>query len=148
MINKYNWNKLNSRQLGSYAEYFAKMEFSLYGFSVFEPQVDDRGIDFVIFKNEKTYYAIQVKSVRGFKYIYFSKKKFRPRENLFAVIILFFANEFPYIYLIPSLKWHKPNKLFRSRDYIGKKSRPEWGLNLSFKKWAKLPSPISSRAEK
>jgi hypothetical protein len=39
----------------------------------------------------------------------------------------------PKIYLIPSSVWSKPNNLFVSRDYEGKKSKPEWGLNLSKK---------------
>ena len=37
----------------------------------------------------------------------------------------------PSMYLIPSNIWNKPNKLFVSRDYKGKKSVPEFGINLS-----------------
>ena len=37
----------------------------------------------------------------------------------------------PALYLIPSTAWLKPNALFVSRDYEGKKSKPEWDLNLS-----------------
>ena len=39
----------------------------------------------------------------------------------------------PNIYLIPSNKWKKETPLLRSRDYKGKKSEPEWGLNVSKK---------------
>jgi hypothetical protein len=35
------------------------------------------------------------------------------------------------LYIIPSIVWLQPNALFVSRDYKGKKSNPEWGLNLS-----------------
>ena len=35
------------------------------------------------------------------------------------------------MYLIPSDIWNKPNKIFVSRDYKGKKSAPEFGINLS-----------------
>lgn len=41
------------------------------------------------------------------------------------------ADEVPALYLVPSISWLKPNALFVSRDYEGKKSEPEWGLNLS-----------------
>ena len=37
----------------------------------------------------------------------------------------------PSMYLIPSNIWNKPNNLFVSRDYKGKKSVPEFGINLS-----------------
>ncbi len=35
------------------------------------------------------------------------------------------------IYLIPSDIWKKPKKKLVSRDYKGKKSTPEFGINLS-----------------
>ena len=42
-----NWSKLNKLQLGRYAEYYAKMEFTSYGFEVYTSEVDDHGIDFI-----------------------------------------------------------------------------------------------------
>jgi len=130
-MSKYNWKRLNRLQLGRYAEYFVKMEFTLCGFDVYGSEVDDQGIDFVIRKGEKKYYDIQVKSCRNLSYIYFPKDKFKPRENLIAAIVLFFENEMPQIYLIPSISWLHPDKLLVSRDYEGKESEPEWGFNLS-----------------
>lgn len=127
------WDHLNTLQLGKYAEYFVKMEFTLAGFDVYAPEVDDKGIDFIARKNENTYYDIQVKSVRGFKYIFFQKHKFGLRKNLLAAIVLFNEAKPPEIYLIPSLEWSIPNELLVSHDYDGKKSKPEWGLNISKK---------------
>jgi len=131
-MRKYNWNRLSHLQIGRYAEYFVKMEFTLFGFEVYTAEVDDRGVDFVIRKDDR-YYDVQVKSARGFKYIFFPKDKFSPRDNLLAAIVLFFDGEPPQLYLIPSKEWLKPNALLVSRDYEGKKSKPEWGLNLSKK---------------
>ena len=131
-MRKYNWNRLSHLQIGRYAEYFVKMEFTLFGFEVYTAEVDDRGVDFVIRKDDR-YYDVQVKSARGFKYIFFPKDKFSPRDNMLAAIVLFFDGEPPQLYLIPSKEWLKPNALLVSRDYEGKKSKPEWGLNLSKK---------------
>lgn len=39
------WSKLNKQQVGAYAEYFFKMEFTMAGFQVYSTEVDDRGID-------------------------------------------------------------------------------------------------------
>jgi len=109
------------------------MEFTLFGFDVYAAEVDDRGVDFVIRKGDDTYYDVQVKSVRGLNYIFFQKDKFNPRANLLAAIVLFFDGEVPQLYLIPSTAWLEPNALLVSHDYEGKKSKPEWGLNLSKK---------------
>jgi hypothetical protein len=42
------WADLNHLQTGRYGEYFAKMAFARAGFDVFSPEVDDKGIDFVL----------------------------------------------------------------------------------------------------
>lgn len=131
MIHK--WDHLNNLQLGKYAEYFVKMEFTLAGFDVYTPEVDDKGIDFIARKNENTYYDIQVKSARGFNYIFLPKNKFHLRKNLLAAIVLFEEGRPQKMYLIPSLEWSSPNSLLVSHDYDGKKSKPEWGLNISKK---------------
>lgn len=128
---RYDWSRLNHLQLARYAEYYAKMEFTLFGFDVYTAEVDDRGIDFVIRRGEDCYYDVQVKSARGFSYIFFPKDKFHPRRGLLAAVALFETGAPPRLYLIPSTVWLEPNSLFCSRDYEGKKSRPEWGLNIS-----------------
>lgn len=61
---KYNWSRLNRLQLSRYAEYLVKMQFTLYGFDVYGSEVDDRGIDLVVRKEQNVYYDIQVKSAR------------------------------------------------------------------------------------
>jgi len=131
------WSELNGLQIGKYAEYFVKMEFTQYGFDVYSSEVDDRGIDFVVRKeqpnNMANYFDVQVKSVRESGYIFFPKDKFNLRKNLIAAIVVFPEGEAPKLYLIPSLAWQKPNALLVGHDYIGKKSDPEWGVNISKK---------------
>ncbi len=139
-MDKYNWDRLNHLQLGRYAEYFAKMEFTLYGFDVYTTEVDDRGIDFVVRRDSDRYYDVQVKSSRNLNYIFFPKDKFDLRDNLLAAVVLFLDGEAPQLYLIPSIAWSEQDALLMSRDYEGKKSRPEWGLNLSQKNLPLLAS--------
>lgn len=105
----------------------------MYGFDVYSSEVADRGIDFVIRRKPDSYYDIQVKSVRGLNYIFFPKEKFPLRSNLIAAIVLFTENETPKIFLIPSFEWKFPNTLLVDHEYTAKKSKPEWGLNLSLK---------------
>ena len=130
-MKKYEWNSLNKLQLGKYAEYFVKMEFTQHGFEVYSSEVDDRGIDFIVRKDHSTYYDIQVKSIRNNGYVFFPKKTFTLRKNLIAALIIFIESQRPQLYLLPSLSWKKPDRLLRDHQYVGKKSNPEWGLNLS-----------------
>lgn len=131
---KFDWSRLNHLQIGKYAEYYVKMEAVLYGYDVYSAEVDDRGIDFVLRNDCNNYFDVQVKSVRGYNYIFFRKDRFEIRENMLAAVAIFQNLKAPDLYLIPATVWRNPNALFVSRDYgEGKKSAPEWGINLSAK---------------
>lgn len=132
------WSHLNHLQLGRYSEYLAKMEFTRFGYDVYTAEVDDKGIDFVVRQSGERYFDVQVKSCRDYNYVCFRKDKFEIRPNLWAVVLTFTDGEAPKVYLIPSSTWNKPNELFVSRDFEGKKSKPEWGLNLSKKNLSML----------
>jgi hypothetical protein len=116
-MERYDWKRLTTLQVGRYAEYFVKMEFTLYGFAVYQAEVDDKGIDFVIRKDNDRYHDIHVKSVQGLNYIFFRKEYFELRENLYAAIVIFDSGESPKLFLVPATLWLNPNALFVSRDY-------------------------------
>ena len=139
-MNRYEWSHLNHLQIGRYAEYFTKMELTLFGFEVYTSEVDDRGIDFVIRGESNNYYEVQVKSIRGLNYIFFPKDKFPLRPSFLAAVVLFLEGKTPNLYIIPSSAWRAPNALLVSHDYEGKKSKPEWGLNISMKNKSLLES--------
>lgn len=65
------------------------MEFTLAGFDVYTAQANDKGIDFVVRKDETAYYDVQVKSARGTNYIFMQKDKFNLIKNLLAAIVRF-----------------------------------------------------------
>jgi hypothetical protein len=133
-MKRFDWEGLNSRQLGRYAEYFVKMELTMHGLDIYTSEVDDKGIDFVARKGANRYWDVQVKSVYKSKYIYFAKSAFDIEQpNLLVAVIPFVDGEAPIIYLIPAQSWKAPNSLLVSRDYEGKVSAPEWGLQLSRK---------------
>ena len=72
---KMKWSELSPMQIGRYAEYYAKMEFTSYGYDVYTSEVDDHGVDFVA-RDVKTdiFYEIQVKSLRKGNYAFIPKK--------------------------------------------------------------------------
>lgn len=148
-MDRYDWSRLNHLQVGKYAEYFVKMEFTLYGFDVYSSEVDDHGVDFVVRKGETSYYDVQVKSARisSTSYIFFPKDLFPLRSTLLAAVVLLSQQHEPDLFLIPATAWRQPpNALFRDRPYDGMKSRPEWGLNISQRNIPLLAPYAFSRA--
>jgi hypothetical protein len=130
---KFDWARLTHLQVGRYGEYFVKMEFTLLGFDVYGTEVDDKGIDLVVRKGVNQFYDVQVKALRRSNYVFFPKHTFELRPELLAAVVLLEQGKPPEPYLIPAVAWLNPNELLSSRDYEGKKSKPEWGVNLTAK---------------
>ena len=134
-MSKYLWSKLNALQVGAYAEYFVKMEFTMHGFQVYTTEIDDRGIDFITRFEKGGWLQIQVKSIRraNTQYVFMPKTKFELSATLLVALVIFEESKPPTIYLIPSESWKAPNDLLVERLYEGKASKPEWGINISAK---------------
>jgi len=130
---RYNWKELNRQQVGAFSEYFVKMELTMFGFQVYSTEVDDRGIDFVARYENGPYVAIQVKSIRKKGYVFMQKDKFELSSNLYLALVILNNGIEPDLFLIPSVEWNSPNSLLVEHNYEGKKSKPEWGINLSLK---------------
>ena len=128
------WSSLSSLQLGRYGEYYAKMEFTSYGFDVYTSEVDDHGVDFIAKSISGKYYEVQVKSVRNDNYVFIKKSKIVLDDKHLICYIRFVDNELPDCYVIPSTVWKTPDgSLFTSKDYLGLKSEPEYGISIKKK---------------
>lgn len=135
------WSRLNHLQLGRFAEYLVKMNFTRLDVSVFTAEVDDRGIDFVIRTDSGKHYDVQVKSVRGSSYIFLRQDKFTPRENMLVAIVRFAHDgEPPKLYLVPSTTCGQSDGPFVNRPYPNLRSKPEWGLTWSKRTVERLES--------
>jgi hypothetical protein len=134
----YDWARLTKIQLHKFAVYNAEMEFASYGFDINPPRKGDHSFDFSIMNEKGQNFEIKVNAVRGYNYIFYPKEKFSLRENYYAVVVILFQLKAPQLFLIPFATWHKPNNLFKSYDYNGKESKPEWGINLSEKNYELL----------
>ena len=135
------WSKLNRMQLGRYAEYYAKMEFTSYGFEVYTSEVDDHGVDFVVKDpNSKIFYEVQVKSIRDIGYVFMPKVYMQLECNRLVCLLRFVEGQLPEVYIIPAMAWHNPTALLVEHNYDqeGQKSRPEWGINISKKNLEEL----------
>jgi hypothetical protein len=130
---RYDWKRLSRMQLGRYAEYFTMMEFTQFGFQVYSTEVDDRGVDFVVRGESGKFYEIQVKSLRDRGYTYLRKDTSSLSHERLVALLLFNQGRPPSLFLIPTVDWNKQSSLLVSRDYAGKRSKPEWGIQVSKK---------------
>ena len=127
-----NWSGLDHLQLGKYAEYYAKMEFTSYGYEVYTSEVDDHGVDFIAKAPVSAdFYEVQVKSVRKTNYAFISKNKIIFDNKHLVCFMKFKDGEMPVVYVIPITAWAKPNAVLVDRNYDNGKA--EWGINYSEK---------------
>lgn len=125
-----NWSELSHMQLGRYGEYYAKMEFTSYGFDVYTSEVDDHGIDFIAKDSNGSFYEVQVKSVRNDNYVFIRKDKLVLDDKHLVCYIRYVEGELPDCYVFPATVFENPDgSLFSSKDYEGLKSKPEYGIS-------------------
>lgn len=128
------WSNLSNLQIGSFSEAYSKMIFQIYGYSTYSVDVDDKGIDFLAESPNGKILKVQVKSLRGYGYVYMTKRSFIPSPDTLLCLLCYQNEEMPGVYIIPSVEWNNPNQLLVSHDYgEWKKSEPEWGINISKK---------------
>ena len=75
-----------------------------------------------------------MKSLRKPGYVFTPKSKTPLKADRVVVFVYLVDGCDPALFLIPSLAWRNPDALLKDRNYgPGKKSEPEWGLNISAK---------------
>lgn len=132
-----NWSRkeLTRQRLGTFGEYYAKMVLASYGMSIYTSEVDDHGIDFVA-ETKNGFMKFQVKTVRqGTNYVFMIEEHFNIADSeLFLFLSILTDNELPVSYIVPATVWENDaTGMFVYRKYEGKKSKPEYGINLSAK---------------
>lgn len=137
MVINTDWSRkeLSPQRLGSFGEYYAKMTIASYGLSIYTSEVDDHGIDFVA-ETKNGFIKFQVKTVRqSTNYVFMREQYFNIADNtLFLFLSILKDGELPISYIIPATVWGNDSTgMFVYRKYEGKKSAPEYGINLSAK---------------
>ena len=130
----------NTQYVGEFGAQLVRLNFTVNSIDTFVPLIDDKAIDFIARVDYKHYFDIQVKTIRLTKdrYFYETKEKWGEiiRPNLLVAFVILIAEKEPVLLLIPGEKWREEsltNKIFSDRNYLEKKSKPEWGLMLNIK---------------
>ena len=64
-------------------------------------------------------------------YVFWTKRRFTPATNRFAVIVLLAEAKDPAVYLVPSTEWRSASPPLTDRPNVGKRSEPEYGVSLA-----------------
>ena len=64
-------------------------------------------------------------------YAFWTKRRLQPAADRFAVVVLLADAREPQVYLVPSLDWIDAKPPLTDRDYEGRKSEPEYGIELT-----------------
>ncbi|MAF82900.1 MAG: hypothetical protein CL797_02210 [Chromatiales bacterium] len=129
---RHEWSELNNQQKGTYGEYLAKMEFTMYGLSVFTAEVDDRGIDFVARNKGGMHFDVQVKTITGKNYTYISESKFHNIDVVCLVVLK--EHSEPTIYLLKASDWSKDKSGLLNYKHYPNSKEPEYGINFTKKR--------------
>ncbi|MGW5300710.1 hypothetical protein ACWEQV_20925 [Rhodococcus aetherivorans] len=120
---------------GAAAELFVAGRVALLGFQVYRPLADDRGVDLVVDVGGGRHVMIQVKAIRTTSGYVFMRKSTFPLESWLALaLVVFDTDDDPHLFLIPATEWADPHPPLVSRDYVGLKSAPEYGVTVR-KRW-------------
>ncbi|MEZ8882548.1 hypothetical protein AB4559_06235 [Vibrio sp. 10N.222.51.C8] len=127
---RYQWKKLNNQQKGTYGEYFAKMEFTMFGFEVYTAEVDDRGIDFIARKGGQ-FFEVQVKTITNENQQFITESKLKSSASFLVVLVRLVEGESPTISVFSGDMWCSEDGLLIYKSYEGLKSAPEYRIQLT-----------------
>lgn len=118
--------------LGAAGELLFASRIALFGFQVYRPLADDRGVDLVVDVGDGQHAMVQVKSVHPGSYVFMRKSTFALKPWVAVGLVVFDKDHevWPSLFLIPATSWSTPIGPLVDRDYEGKKSAPEYGLNI------------------
>jgi hypothetical protein len=126
---RFQWSKLNRLQKGTYGEYLAKMEFTMYGFSVFSSEVDDRGIDFVVRNDTRQHFDVQVKTITETNYTFVVESKFN--KDLVICLVILREEMEPNIYLFKGTDWSTDSTGLLNHKHYPASKEAEFGINIT-----------------
>jgi hypothetical protein len=63
-------------------------------------------------------------------YAFWTKRRLRPEQHRFAALVLLGESPEPALYTVPSEEWLDARPPLTNRDYRGKQSEPEYGIEI------------------
>jgi hypothetical protein len=136
---QWSWAGLDTMRVGRWGEMHLGMALTRAGLDVYQPMVDDRSIDLLVRVTSEPvrYLEVQVKTVRLSRaslssYVFMKKRLFPLSSSRFlGLVVLVEGKDEPEMFLVPASVWSEPKAPFVSRDYVDRKSEPEYGISVA-----------------
>lgn len=133
---------LNRQQKGRLAETIVIATLLSWNFEVFEPEVDDRGVDLIASPDSEVFYRIQVKGITGGSYTFLTQRQFDAATNggrtaslAYVAYVRLDAKPAPEVFIIPFSAWDDESPVLTSyhSGKQGQTGETEYGINYSQK---------------
>ena len=128
------WRSMSTIKVGRYGKYLARQELVRLGLDVCPTAIPDHSADIVVCSSDRSkYFDIQVRTLRHWRnYFFITEDEFPQKADAFLVLVVLQEESEPKYCLLPQSAWGEghPDYLVHY-DYIGRKSRPEYGIRMS-----------------
>jgi len=124
------WSRLGGTELIAFGKDLVTDRLKRLGCKVSQP-TNPRDGKLVIHTRAGRRLEAFVSTQRVGGYVFWTKRRLKPSEHRFAVLVVLGDEPEPDLYLVPSLEWADASPPLTDRDYEGGKSEPEYGIEIS-----------------
>lgn len=131
-----NWSEMNKKCFEKYAKYFAMMEFISLNYEIYESEMEDQRIGFIVKKQDGMFIELEVKPIIGLSFIQNPKESRTIKitnPDINQMLLWFENDKIPESYMIPAIAWKFPNELINVSSFYSYEKRPEYVLSITKK---------------
>lgn len=128
------WRSMSTIKVGRYGKYLAKQKLARLGLDVFPDAVPDHDADIVVRSRDgRKCFDIQVRTLRRWgNYFFIPEDEFPQKDNAYLVLVVLPEESEPKYCLLPQSAWDEGHpKYLVHYHYVGRKSKPEYGVRMS-----------------
>ena len=128
------WRSMSTIKVGRYGKYLARQELVRLGLDVCPTAIPDHNVDIVVRSRDGgKYFDIQVRTLRRWRtYFFITEDEFPQKADSYLALVVLPEESGPRYCLLPQSAWGEGRpKYLVHYNYIGRKSRPEYGIRMS-----------------
>lgn len=129
MASDYSWSELRRSDIKELGRSLVERRLEECGCRVVPDHDARSGLLVVHGLHSTTEVYVSTQRVGG--YAFWTKRRLEPAPHRFAALVLLDDGHAPALYCIPTIDWLEPSPPLTSRDYIGKASEPEYGIEIN-----------------
>lgn len=130
------WRPMSTIKVGRFGKYLAKQKLARLGLDIFPDGLPGHDADIVVRSRDGSrYFDIQVRTLRRWgNYFFITENEFPQKDGAYLALVVLLEESEPRYCLLPQSAWGEGHPKYLARyDYLGRKSRPEYGIRMSEK---------------